>query len=93
MRLLEPFAGGLGQNRRGKRAEDLAVLDALIQNLASWAADGHTRKASLVGMVAFLDLSEDEGTRYAWVREISLVDVCESVPDVEWPPPSSPMAK
>ena len=31
--------------------------DALIQNLAQWAAKGHTHKASLVGLVALLDLS------------------------------------
>ncbi len=58
-----------------------ADKDALIQNLASWAADGHTRKASLVGMVAFLDLSEDESTRYSWVHQVSLVDVSADTED------------
>ncbi|HWJ15793.1 MAG TPA: hypothetical protein VNS10_18765, partial [Gemmatimonadaceae bacterium] len=55
--------------------------DALIQNLASWASDGHTRKAGLVGMVAFLDLSENESARYSWVREVSLVDVSADTED------------
>src|SRR5215218_6579520 len=49
--------------------------DQLVQNLAKWAADGHTRKTSLVGLVALLDLSEDVASRYSWVREISAVDV------------------
>jgi hypothetical protein len=49
--------------------------DALIQNLATWAANGHTRTAGLVGLVAFLDLSEQVGDRYSWVRGISLADV------------------
>ena len=55
--------------------------DALIQNLASWAAGGHTHATGLVGMVAFLDLSEDEGARYSWVRSISLVDVSADTED------------
>src|SRR4029079_6374063 len=58
-----------------------ADKDALIQNLTSWASDGHPRKASLVGMVAFLDLSEDESARYSWVREVSLVDVSADTED------------
>src|SRR5689334_7179050 len=58
-----------------------ADKDALIQNLANWASDGHTRKASLVGMVAFLDLSEKESDRYSWVREVSLVDVSADTED------------
>jgi VCBS repeat-containing protein len=58
-----------------------ADKDALIQNLASWASDGHTRKAGLVGMVALLDLSEDESARYSWVREASLVDVSADTED------------
>ena len=33
MRLLEKFAGGLLGNRRRKRAEDLAMLDAAVQNV------------------------------------------------------------
>jgi len=49
--------------------------DALIQNLARWAANGHTHQSGLVGLVAFLDLSEKTSDRYSWVRDISLVDV------------------
>jgi len=49
--------------------------DAVIQNLARWAANGHTHTAGLVGLVAFLDLSEKTTDRYSWVRSISLVDV------------------
>jgi VCBS repeat-containing protein len=49
--------------------------DALIQNLARWAANGHTHQSGLVGLVAFLDLSEKPSDRYAWVNQISLVDV------------------
>ncbi|HSQ33056.1 MAG TPA: hypothetical protein VLN49_24550 [Gemmatimonadaceae bacterium] len=49
--------------------------DALIQNLATWAANGHTRTTGVVGLVAFLDLSEQVGDRYSWVRGISLADV------------------
>jgi hypothetical protein len=56
-------------------AGNRADKDALIQNLARWAADGHTRKSSLVGLVAFLDLSETATDRYSWVRSISAVDV------------------
>jgi VCBS repeat-containing protein len=56
-----------GSNRADK--------DAVIQNLARWAADGHTRKTSLVGLVSFLDLSEKTADRYSWVRSISTVDV------------------
>src|SRR5215470_7468412 len=33
MRLLEPFGSGFGQNRRRKRAEDFAVLDATVEDL------------------------------------------------------------
>jgi len=58
-----------------------ADKDALIQNLASWASDGHTRKTGLVGMVAFLDLSEDESARYSWVHQVSLVDVSADTED------------
>ena len=57
-----------GNSNRGDK-------DALIQNLATWAANGHTRTAGLVGLVAFLDLSEQIGDRYSWVRGISLADV------------------
>src|SRR5215213_7280656 len=39
--------------------------DLLIQNLARWAADGHTRKTGLVGLVALLDLSENVADRYS----------------------------
>lgn len=49
--------------------------DALIQNLATWAANGHSRATGLVGLVAFLDLSEHASDRYSWVRDISLTDV------------------
>ena len=44
--------------------------DALIQSLATWAANGHSRATGLVGLVAFLDLSEHAGDRYSWVRDI-----------------------
>jgi len=56
-------------------AANRADKDALIQNLARWAADGHTRATSLVGLVAFLDLTEKTADRYSWVRAISTVDV------------------
>jgi hypothetical protein len=49
--------------------------EVLIQNLARWAADGHTRKTGLVGLVALLDLSENVADRYSWVREIAAADV------------------
>lgn len=49
--------------------------DALIQNLATWAANGHSHATGLVGLVAFLDLSEHTSDRYSWVRDISLTDV------------------
>ncbi|HEV8448318.1 MAG TPA: Ig-like domain-containing protein [Gemmatimonadaceae bacterium] len=52
-----------------------ADKDALIQNLATWAAEGHTRGTSLVGMVALLDLSTNPADRYSWVRSVSLADV------------------
>jgi hypothetical protein len=49
--------------------------DAIIQNLATWSAKGHTRATSLVGLVAFLDLSENTSARYSWVKSVSLADV------------------
>src|SRR5215210_4488077 len=49
--------------------------DNLVQNLAKWAADGHSRKTGLVGLVALLDLSDDATQRYSWVRQISAADV------------------
>ena len=52
-----------------------ADKDAMIQNLATWAAAGHTRATSLVGMVALLDLSANAADRYTWVRLVSLADV------------------
>ncbi len=52
-----------------------ADKDAIIQNLATWAAAGHTRATSLVGMVALLDLSANSADRYTWVRSVSLADV------------------
>jgi VCBS repeat-containing protein len=52
-----------------------ADKDAIIQNLATWAAAGHTRATSLVGMVALLDLSTASSSRYSWVRSVSLADV------------------
>jgi len=52
-----------------------ADKDALILNLAKWAAAGHTRKVGLVGLVALLDMSQDENARYSWVRSLSLVEV------------------
>jgi len=52
-----------------------ADKDAIIQNLATWAAAGHTRATSLVGMVALLDLSTNSADRYMWVRSVSLADV------------------
>jgi VCBS repeat-containing protein len=52
-----------------------ADKDAIIQNLATWAAAGHTRATSLVGMVALLDLSANASDRYSWVRSVSLADV------------------
>jgi VCBS repeat-containing protein len=52
-----------------------ADKDAIIQNLATWAAAGHTRATSLVGMVALLDLSANAADRYTWVRSVSLADV------------------
>ncbi len=52
-----------------------ADKDAIIQNLATWAAAGHTRATSLVGMVALLDLSTSSADRYTWVRSVSLADV------------------
>ncbi|HEX8945412.1 MAG TPA: hypothetical protein VF785_19900, partial [Gemmatimonadaceae bacterium] len=56
-------------------AANRADKDALIQNLVRWAADGHNRATGLVGLVAFLDLSEKSADRYSWVRSISTVDV------------------
>jgi hypothetical protein len=56
-------------------AANRADKDAIIQNLARWAANGHTHAAGLVGLVAFLDLSETTSDRYSWVRSISMVDV------------------
>jgi VCBS repeat-containing protein len=52
-----------------------ADKDAIIQNLATWAAAGHTRATSLVGMVALLDLSANAADRYTWIRSVSLADV------------------
>jgi VCBS repeat-containing protein len=52
-----------------------ADKDAIIQNLATWAAAGHTRATSLVGMVALLDLSANSADRYTWIRSVSLADV------------------
>ena len=52
-----------------------ADKDAIIQNLATWSAKGHTRATGLVGLVAFLDLSENTSARYSWVKSVSLADV------------------
>ena len=52
-----------------------ADKDAIIQNLAAWSAKGHTRATGLVGLVAFLDLSENTSARYSWVKSVSLADV------------------
>jgi VCBS repeat-containing protein len=52
-----------------------ADKDAIIQNLAAWSARGHTRATGLVGLVAFLDLSENASARYSWVKSVSLADV------------------
>jgi hypothetical protein len=49
--------------------------DGLITRLATWAADGHTRKSGLVGLVAFLDLSKNVASRYSWISQISYADV------------------
>src|SRR5512146_1932840 len=64
------YSGAPDQGRNNRPDKD-----ALIQNLASWAANGHSRATGLVGLVAFLDLSEQVGDRYSWVRDISLADV------------------
>ncbi len=48
-----------------------ADKDAIIQNLAAWSAKGHTRATGLVGLVAFLDLSENTSSALL-VGQISL---------------------
>ena len=47
----------------------------LIGDLTTWAANGHTFKTGLVGLVAFLDLSSDASARYSWVKSLSPVEV------------------
>ena len=55
-----------------------AAKDQLIGNLATWAGAGFGT-AHGPGLVALLDLSENEGARYDWLRSITPVHVTSDV--------------
>ena len=55
-----------------------AQKDQLIRNLAAWAG-ANQASADGPGLVAFLDLSDDEGARYDWLRAITPFRVTSDV--------------
>ncbi|HEV8355772.1 MAG TPA: hypothetical protein VGQ17_03295, partial [Gemmatimonadales bacterium] len=54
------------------------LKDQLIRNLASWAGASYAQ-AHGPGLVALLDLSENEGARYDWLRAITPLRVTSDV--------------
>src|ERR1043166_6221512 len=54
------------------------LKDQLIRNLASWAGANYAQ-AHGPGLVALLDLSENEGARYDWLRAITPLQVTSDV--------------